>query len=152
MKNDEHKDELSPKEETEALERKAELLRQHVDILLLEADRRRHAATRALSVKRQVGLHPGIALGIVGGVVALAVGIPWLSIRRARKRRALPARVRALREALRRVMKRPDRVAETRPHLPEKILTATLAAAASTLARKELEKIFTRRNQPKAVH
>lgn len=139
-------------DETEALQEKAQLLRRQVDILLTEADRRRHAATSALSVKRQVGLHPGVALGLVGGLAAAAVLLPILAVRRARRRNSLPARAQALRQALRRMVKRPDRVAEGRPHLPMKVLTAVLAAAASTIVKKELEKLFAQRRRLSAVH
>jgi hypothetical protein len=137
-------------DETEALEKKAQLLRQHVDILLMEADRRRHAATDAVSVKRQIGLHPGVALGIVAGFTALTVLVPILLVQRARKRNSLPARAHALREAFGRILKRPDRVAETRAHLPQKLLTAVLVATATTVAKKEIEKLLTRKPSPPA--
>jgi hypothetical protein len=134
-------------EETVALERRAAHLRQNLDLLLDEADRRRHAITSAVNVKRQVRMHPGVALGLGGLALGLAIGLPILGVRRARRRRRLSYRAGALGKAVRRMMKRPDRVAETPPHLPKKVLTAALAAAASTLARKQIEQLLTRRRQ-----
>ncbi len=131
--------------ETEMLERRAEVLRQHVDILLTEADRRRHAATDALNVKRQVRSHPALTISVLGALLALAVTLPLLAVRRARKRRRLPARARALAQALGRMTRRPDRVAENPPHLPKKVLSAALTAIASTVARKEIERYFASR-------
>jgi hypothetical protein len=129
-------------EDTEALERRAELLRHNVDVLLTEADRRRHAAVEALNVKRQVRLHPAITLGVLGGLVVLAIALPILGVRRLRKRRSVKGRALALREAMGRMMKRPERVAENPPHLPKKVLAAALSAAASSFAKKEVERLF----------
>jgi hypothetical protein len=131
-------------DDTAALERRAEHLRCRVDLLLDEVDRRRHALTDAVNIKRQVFLHPGISLGIAGGLLALAVALPILSVRRHRRRNSLQGRALALREALRRMMKRPDRVAEGRPHVHTKVLSAFLAAAASTIAKKEIGKLMAR--------
>jgi hypothetical protein len=127
-----------------ALERRAEHLRWRVDLLLEEADRRRHVLMDAVNVRRQVRLHPGVSLGIAGGLLALAIALPIFGVRRRRRRNSLQARAAALREALRRMMKRPDRVAEGREHLPMKVLSAFLAAAASTIAKKEIGKLMAR--------
>jgi hypothetical protein len=132
-------------DETAALERRAEYLRNNVDRLLDEADRRRHALMETLDVRRQARLHPGVVLGIAGGLLALAVALPILGVRRARRRNSLSGRTQALRLALSRMMRRPDRVAEGRPHLPMKVLSAALAAAASTLAKKELGRLLSSR-------
>jgi hypothetical protein len=131
-------------DDTAALERRAEHLRCRVDLLLDEADRRRHALTDAVNLKHQVQLHPAVALSIAGGLLALAIALPILGVRRRRQRESLQARAAALRQALGRMMKRPDRVAEGRPHLPMKVLSAALAAAASTIARKEIGKLMSR--------
>jgi hypothetical protein len=133
--------------ETEALELRAERLRQSVDVWLAEADRRRHAAVAAVNVRRQLRIHPGVAMGIAGAFVALAVGLPWLGVRRARKRRTVGYRAAALRQALGRMMKRPDRVAETPPHLPKKVLTAVVVSVATTLAKKQVSKLVDMRRK-----
>jgi hypothetical protein len=138
-------------DETAALERRAEHLRCRVDLLLDEADRRRHAIVDAVNLRRQVRLHPGVSLGLAGGLLALAITLPILSVRRHRRRNSLQGRAFALREALRRMMKRPDRVAEGRPHLPMKVLSAFLAAAASTIAKKELGKVLSGRTRQPAL-
>jgi hypothetical protein len=134
----------SPTDDTAALERRAEHLRWRVDLLLDEADRRRHALMDAVNVRRQVRLHPGVSLGIAGGLLALAIALPIITVRRHRRRNSLQARALALREALRRMMKRPDQVAERREHLHMKVLSAALAAAASTIAKKQIGKVMAR--------
>jgi hypothetical protein len=144
MKSDGEK---QAREETEQLERRAEVLRHNVDLWLAEADRRRHAAVNAVNVKRQLVLHPGVALGIAGTVLALAIGLPILGVRRARKRRTLAFRAAALRQALGRMIRRPDRVAENPPHLPKKVLTGVAVTVATTLARKQIERLMSNRRR-----
>jgi len=129
-------------DDTAALERRAEHLRCRVDLLLDEADRRRHALADAVNIRRQVQLHPAVSLTIAGALLALAIALPIVSVRRRRRRHSLQGRALALREAFGRMMKRPDRVAEGRPHLPMKVLSAALAAAASTIAKKEIGKLM----------
>jgi hypothetical protein len=136
---------VSTDDETDALERRVAHLRGRLDLWLTEADRRRHALGRAINVPRQVRLHPGISLGIVGAVLALAISSSVLAIRRARRRRTFGGRAGALYNAFGRMMKRPDRVAETPPHLPKKVLTAALTAAASALVKKQLERLLAAR-------
>jgi len=131
-------------DDTAALERRAEHLRCRVDLLLDEADRRRHALTDAVNIRRQVRLHPGVSLGIAGGLLALAIALPILSVRRHHRRNSLRGRTLALREALARMMKRPERVAKVKPHLPSKVLSAFLAAVASTIAKKEIGRLLSR--------
>ena len=130
-------------DDTEILERQVAHLRERVDLWLSEADRRRHALARVVNVPRQVRLHPGIALAVAGGVLAAGITSVVLAIRRARHRRTLTARTGNLFRAFGRMMKRPERVAETPPHLPKKVLTAILTAAASSLVRKQLERVLT---------
>jgi hypothetical protein len=132
----------STQDDTAALERRAEHLRCRVDLLLDEADRRRHALTDAVNLRHQARMHPGVSLGIAGGMLVAAVALPILGIRRRRRRDSLGGRAAALREAFGRMMKRPNRVAEGRPHLPMKVLSAFLAAAASTIAKKEIGKLL----------
>jgi hypothetical protein len=139
------------KDETEVLVARADALRSSVEALLSEADRRRHAALDVVNVRRQLRLHPAVALGLAVAAVTLAVALPILGVRRARRRRSFVARASALRDALGRIMKRPDRVAETRIHLPTKVLSAALTAAAGAVARKEIERLFVRRPRPALI-
>jgi hypothetical protein len=142
---------LENDDESAALERRAEYLRNNLDRLLDEVDRRRHALTDALDVRRQIRLHPGVTLGIAGALLALAVALPILGVRRSRRRNSLSVRAQSLRLALARMMKRPDRVAEGRQRLPMKVLSAALAAAASTLAKKEIGKLLEARKPTGAL-
>jgi hypothetical protein len=135
-------------DETAALERRAEHLRCRVDLLLDEADRRRHALADAVNLRRQARLHPGVTLAIAGCLLSLAVVLPILGVRRRRRRSTVRARTRALREALNRMMRRPHRVAESRPRVHVKVLSAFLAAAASTIAKKEISRLMSRPRRP----
>jgi hypothetical protein len=138
---------VSTDAETDALEQRVAHLRGRLDLWLTEADRRRHALVRAVNVPRQLRLHPDIALGIAGAVLALAVTSTILAVRRARRRRTVTARAGALYRAVGRIMKRPDRIAENPPHLPKKLLTAALTAAAGSLVRKQVERLMAGRTR-----
>jgi hypothetical protein len=128
-------------DDTDLLERQVAHLRDRVDLWLTEADRRRHALVRAINVPRQVRLHPGVALAIAGALVAAGISSVVLAVRRGRRHRKLTVRARGLYQALGRMLKRPDRVAEKPPHLAKKLLTAILTTAATSLVRKQVERL-----------
>ena len=78
-----------------------------------------------------------MVLGLIAGGIAL-------SVRRARKRRRMPARAAGLRQALARMIDRPERVANGEARPPMKIATAAGAAAASVLARRLAQQLTAR--------
>src|SRR5262249_62149995 len=71
--------------------------------------------------------------------LARAAGFVWLGAWRARRRRTAMARLGRLREAVSRMVERPERVATERG-IPAKILTAAANAAAATAIKKALER------------
>ena len=127
---------LSPRESSRQLEGEIAMLRDELGGLVAELDRRRHELT---DVKLQAKRH---ALGatLTGvGLLASAAGFVWLSAWRARRRRTTMARIGRLREAVSRMVERPERVA-TEPGVPAKILTAAATAAVATVMKKVLER------------
>ena len=127
---------LSPRESSRQLEGEIAMLRDELGGLVAELDRRRHELT---DVKLQAKRH---ALGatLTGvGLLASAAGFVWLGAWRARRRRTTMARIGRLREAVSRMVERPERVA-TEPGVPAKILTAAATAAVATVMKKVLER------------
>ena len=127
---------LSPRESSRQLEGEIAMLRDELGGLVAELDRRRHELT---DVKLQAKRH---ALGatLTGvGLLASAAGFVWLGAWRARRRRTTMARIGRLREAVSRMVERPERVA-TEPSVPVKILTAAATAAVATAMKKVLER------------
>lgn len=119
-------------EKVEALQREIEVIRQGLDGMVGELDRRRH---RLFDVRSQLHRNtvPLIAaavalLGIVAGGIALGVA-------QRRRRARLGARVARFQEALRRMVDKPARVANT-PSVGQRIIGAGGAAAASVIAKR----------------
>jgi hypothetical protein len=126
----------SPREAARRLDGEIGELREELSGLIGELDRRRH---ELLDVKLQVRRH---ALGVTLSAVALitaASGLVWFGMWRAQRRARLLSRAGRLREAVSRMVDRPERVA-AEPTLPGKILGAAAAAAAATLVKKGLER------------
>ena len=116
----------------EALQREIEVIREGLDGMVGELDRRRHTL---FDVRTQLRRHtvPLVAigaalLGIVAGGIALAV------VHR-RRRARLPARLTRLQQALRRMIDKPARVANT-PTVGQRIIGAGGAAAASAIGKR----------------
>lgn len=111
-------------------------VRDDLDTLLSELDRRRH---EALDVPLQLRRHAlGVALTAlaVGGIVAGGV---WLAVGRRRRRERPLAQAGRLRDALARMTAHPERVA-VEPTLTSRLVAAVASAAVATLARKLLER------------
>lgn len=99
---------MSPRESTRQLEGEITTLRDELATLVGELDRRRH---ELMNVKLQARRHLLGATLTGVGLLASATGFVWLSIWRPRRRRKIGARVTRLREALSRMVERPERVA-----------------------------------------
>ena len=126
----------SPRESSRQLEGEIAILREELGGLVAELDRRRH---ELMDIKLQARRH---ALGatLTGvGLLASAAGFVWLGAWRARRRRTVTARLGRLREAVSRMVERPERVATERG-IPARILTAAANAAAATAIKKVLER------------
>jgi hypothetical protein len=111
-------------------------VREELDGLLGELDRRRH---EALDVPLQLRRHAvGASLTLVA-LVATAAASVWLTIWRRRRRNRLSAQAGRFRHALSRMTEHPERVA-AEPTIPAKIATAAANAAVAALVKKLLER------------
>jgi hypothetical protein len=134
--------EVSPQESTRQLDGEIAALREELAGLVAELDRRRH---ELLDVKLQARRHAlGMALTSVG-LLAAASGFVWLGAWHSRRRRTTLSRVGRLREAVSRVIDRPERVA-AEPGVPVRILTAAANAAVAAAIKKLLQRGLQRRH------
>ena len=125
--------ERSADKEAERLEQEVEQIRGHLGGLVSELNHRRHEAMDLGLQARRYAIP--LALGAVA-LLGLVAGGVALSIHRSRRRRRLPARLARLRQALARMVDRPERVARPQPSVGLKILAAAGAAAASVVGRR----------------
>ena len=129
--------------DVDSLERDIEQIRGNLGGLIGELDHRRH---EAFDLRRQLRRH-GLFFGLtLLAVVGLATSGILIYRERARRRRALPARLRRLRVAVRRMVAQPERVAEPQPRVGKKILAAGGTAIASVIGRRVAQRII---NRPK---
>jgi hypothetical protein len=141
----------TPRETALELGEEIAAVRQDLDMLLAEADRRRH---EVMDVRLQLRRHPVTALftgmAILGGAAALV----RLGVRRRRQRQRLSARAGRLRQAVSRMVDQPRRVA-AEPTFLGRILTATVISAAASLAnsllKKAVEQLLENRARPNGV-
>lgn len=125
----------SPRETARQIEGEISRLREELGALVGELDRRRH---ELLDVKLQVKRH-ALAATLTGvSLVAAASGLVWLGIWHAQRRHGALSRAGRLREAVSRMVDRPERVA-AEPTVPARIVAGVLTAAAATLIKKGLE-------------
>ena len=111
-------------------------VRDDLDVLLGELDRRRH---EALDVPLQLRRHAlGAGLTVLAFTLA-AAGSVGLTTWRRRRRKQLRARAGRLSQAIARMTEHPERVA-TEPTIPAKIVTAAVSAVAAALVKKLLER------------
>ena len=115
-------------------------LREDLDVLVGELDRRRH---EAVDVKLQVRRHAmGVALTGIA-FVGTAAAFVWLGVWRHRRRQSLAARGSRLREAFGRMIDAPERVA-AEPTVATRIATAAVNAAIAAVIKKILERAVVR--------
>ncbi len=126
----------SPRESSRQLEGEIALLRDELGGLVAELDRRRH---ELMDIKLQARRHVVGATLTGVGLLASAAGFVWLGAWHARRRRTIAARVGRLREAVSRMVDRPERVA-SEPGIAARILTAVASAAVATAIKKVLER------------
>ena len=126
----------SPQENVRQLEGEIAVLRDELAGLVAELDRRRHEFT---DFKLQARRHAVGAALTGAGLLMSAAGFVWLSAWRRGQRSKATARMERLREAVSRMVARPDRVA-AEPGIPAKIVTAAATAAVATAIKKILER------------
>ena len=126
----------TPRETALELGEEIAAVRQDLDMLLAEADRRRH---EVMDVRLQLRRHTATAalagMAILGGAAAVV----RIGIRRHRQRQRLSARAGRLREAVSRMVDQPHRVA-AEPTFLGRIVTAVVVSAAASLVNSLLKK------------
>ncbi len=128
---------MSASEDVRRVSGEIETLRGELGTLVAELDRRRH---EALDLGLQVRRHPAV-VAVVAGLAAIAVGgLIAFAVRSRRERRRPTVRAREARRALARLLEHPERVASSEPSLPGKVARALAVAAASTLAKRLVER------------
>jgi hypothetical protein len=130
----------TPRDTARRLGSEIAALRDDLDHLVREVDRRRH---ETLDLGLQVRRHtPGAVVTIVA-LIGAAAGFAWVGSWRARRRNRLMSQPDRLRQVLSRMIDHPERVAAERP-LPEKIMTAAANAAVAVIIKRILERAVVR--------
>lgn len=130
-------DHAGPRAAAEELGSEIAGVREELDTLLSELDRRRHDA---LDMPLQLRRH-AVGAGLTAfALVATAAGGVWLTHWRGRRRARLTAKAGRFYHALSRMTEHPERVA-TGSTIPAKIVTAAASAAVAALVKKLLERV-----------
>jgi len=128
-------DDQTPRARAETLGSEIAVVRDELDRLVAELDRRRH---NAFDVRRQLGRH-AFGLTLTGlALVTTAAGGVWFNGWRKSRQARLPAQAGRLRQAVVRMTEHPERVA-AEPTMAGKIVTAAASAAVAALVKKLLE-------------
>jgi hypothetical protein len=155
------KSDASPRAVAEELGSEVAGVREELDTLLSELDRRRH---EALDVRLQLRRH-AVGAGVTTiALLATAAGSVWLTRWRRQRRARLTAKAGRFYHALSRMTEHPERVA-AEPTIVEKIAATAASAAVAYLAKKLLElgvakvmdaashdRVGTRAGVPSSVH
>jgi hypothetical protein len=119
-------------EKVEALQREIESLRGGLDGMVGELDRRRHTL---FDVRTQLRRHTVPLIAVAAALLGIAAGGIALGVAHRRRRARLGARLDRFQQALRRMVDKPGRVANT-PTVGQKIASAGGAAAASIIVKR----------------
>jgi hypothetical protein len=125
--------------DTERLVQDIEAIRENLGGLISELDHRRHVLRNLRTRVRHQPLPVIIGAAVVVGFIAGAV---VLAVRRGRRRNTLRARAMRFRQAIGRMVERPERVALSPPHVGKKILAAGGGAIASVAGRRVAERLI----------
>ena len=131
---------VDPREETKALEQKADAIRRDVDLLIKEADKRRQQFFGVTSRLRE---NPAIVIGAAGLLGMGVFGVSLLIKRRYEQRHSMTGKLSALSAAVGRVARKPERVGRQEPDFVYKLLVAAGTAVVSSLARKGVAELVT---------
>jgi hypothetical protein len=138
----ESKQMVPTQQRADELQHEIESIRDDLAGMVGELDRRRH---ELLDLRRHAV--PLIAIG--AALLAVATGGITLAVARRRRRARLGPRLERLREALERMIDKPNRVANT-PGVGRKIVGAGGAAAASVLAKHLAKRLVAARRAERA--
>ena len=107
---------------------------------MTELNRRGHDA---LDVKLQLRRH-GLEIAVAAaGIIAAAVATAWLGAHRARRRDRLPARAGRLRQAVSRMIDRPERVAvDPRPSMIAQVATAAATSVVVAVTKRAVNRFL----------
>jgi hypothetical protein len=120
----------------ESLGNEIVVVREELDALLAEFDRRRH---EVLDVRLQLRRHAvGAAITAVA-FLATAAGVVWLGVWHQQRRHRPTAQLGRLRDAVSRMIDQPERVA-AEPTIAGKVVSAAASAAAASIVKKVLER------------
>ena len=119
-------------ERVEALQREIESIRDGLDGMVGELDRRRHSL---FDVRTQLRRHTVPLIAVAAALLGITAGGIALGVAHRRRRARLGARLARFQQALRRMVDKPARVANT-PTIGQKIIGAGGAAAASMVAKR----------------
>jgi hypothetical protein len=128
-------------EKVEALQREIESIRDGLEGMVGELDRRRH---RLFDVRTQLQRHTALLIGFAGALLGVTAGGIALSVAHRRRRARLRARVARFQQALRRMVDKPGRVANM-PTVGQRIVGAGGAAVASAIAKRLAGNLLRRR-------
>jgi hypothetical protein len=120
------------REEPEELEREVEDIRENIDDIVTELDRRKD---ELFDWKLQAQKHKVLLLAVAASCLvgfSLTVG---LGVARRRRRNRFFARAGRLRDALARMIEHPELVAQPQPGVGKRALTAAVGAAVGALAK-----------------
>jgi hypothetical protein len=126
----------APRAAADELGKEIAVVREELDSLLAELDRRRH---EALNLRLQVRRHALGATVTSLAFIGTGAGLVWLGLWRRRRGQRLTVQAGRLRQAVSRMIERPERVA-AEPTIPGKILSAAASAAVASLVKKLLER------------
>lgn len=138
-----------------AIEREIETLRGRTEAVVLTLEQRfrrgraevthvAHEARELVDVRRQLRAHPvatGSALAAVAAAAALAIGF---GIRRWRRERRWPQRMRHRLEGYRTILAEPERALRKREPLGRQLLSAVVVTAATVAVRTLAERLAAR--------
>jgi hypothetical protein len=119
-------------EKVEALQREIEVIRNGLDGMVGELDRRRHTL---FDVRSQLRRHTVPLIAVAAALLGIVAGGIALGVAQRRRRARLGARLTRLQQALRRMIDKPARVANT-PTVGQRIIGAGGAAAASAIGKR----------------
>jgi hypothetical protein len=120
-------------ESTERLEREVEDLRENLTGIVGELDRRRH---EILDWRFQLQRNRLVLALAVGSLALVTTGVVAAEVRRRKSRNRPMAKARRFRDAVSRMIERPDQVARAEPSAAGRLLASLVTGAAGFAARR----------------